>query len=1170
MVVLKRRRLLWVLALTVLGVLVILGSLPAWFPWVLRPMAEQLGANYARYERVGYQRFRLTGLSFTNHAGRFKAKQVEAFLPTAWLWRCFIGPKSAPFLLVDSWDWEAGPTRPRKRGSVSPAYQIFQEAGNEIAALQKWLPEAKMTQGAFHLEGQTVQIRQAVWANGTLSAQLANPRFNKSFHLLLAVQSLAPPKMELNLDCASCKFQSRCTITVGEHGLNFRGTALWLSNRITLRASLPEHSLLPATASLQADSFSLPAGLLRLRHYQNLTGSFNATWKTNRFKLNLMAKALPRSVNWPPVHIEVRAAGDTNLAEIDSVHISLPWVDAELSRWTRVLFKPPYLAQPATLDVKADLAKQPWFPAKGKLAGTAVFRSGTARFPKISFAVNGAGLSISNITARTLRLKGNAIWPLSDSITLDVEGLQIPHVKPLCLEASCQGRGMDLRKMQLDVKAGPSSLQMQGSAQLGGNKQELEVTALELSRSNQAQLHLKRPFKVTFQKTSPASSNSWLMALQPMIWSGKGGGLKLAAAAAWPHTGNFQISAHDLNSRLIQDFPEGSAPDVGLNRLNFAGGWTNGPVGFHFDSLAEWKTKDNLAFNIHAEASGGAKGISIRRLSVSSKTRNLCRAEGLLPIALEPAGSNGLLQINQGEPLRLLAVAQTNSIFWHEIATATGLSLNGPQLKVDVDGTWGAPHGQITLSAQCIQFPHIKHPLPTLEQIDLSAEVNPSEVRVSRFRFLLDGQPVQLTAQMPFQKDFWSSLMSRRRLPDWRGTTAHLKIENAKLAPFADLMPEILSPQGAVRADLALRPGGVLNGELAVTNAATLPLATLGAVRDIQFAVAFAGHTALLTNFSASIGGETLTADGRMPLNAQTWTGEGLPPFVIHLRGTNVPLVRKPSLLLRADLDLALTNPASGPGVLAGDVALRNSLFLANLQSLIPENAAAPTQHPPYFSVAARPWAGWHLNLRAHGDRFLRVQTPVFQGKVSATMQLRGTLGNPLALGEIKISSGIVTFPFGALNVDQGFVLLTSDNPYHPRLFITAQAQQFGYNLNLQVTGTADAPIVQFSSTPPLSSQQIVLMLSTGELPLGVGVNNSTQQRAQGLAMFFGKNLLSEFGLDLGNQNRLTFHVGQQISEAGRPTYEANYKISKRWSIVGEYDRFDQYDLNLKWNIYSK
>lgn len=95
-------------------------------------------------------------------------------------------------------------------------------------------------------------------------------------------------------------------------------------------------------------------------------------------------------------------------------------------------------------------------------------------------------------------------------------------------------------------------------------------------------------------------------------------------------------------------------------------------------------------------------------------------------------------------------------------------------------------------------------------------------------------------------------------------------------------------------------------------------------------------------------------------------------------------------------------------------------------------------------------------------------------------------------------------------------------------------------------------------------------MLTTGKVPQGIDVTTTTQQRAQGLALFVGKNLLSEFGIGGESESRLTIKSGEQISEAGRPTYEVDYKINDRWSIIGEYDRFDQYNLNLKWKVYSK
>ena len=122
----------------------------------------------------------------------------------------------------------------------------------------------------------------------------------------------------------------------------------------------------------------------------------------------------------------------------------------------------------------------------------------------------------------------------------------------------------------------------------------------------------------------------------------------------------------------------------------------------------------------------------------------------------------------------------------------------------------------------------------------------------------------------------------------------------------------------------------------------------------------------------------------------------------------------------------------------------------------------------------------------------------------------------------------------------------------------------------MEATGPVDQPVVQFSSVPGLSSEEIVLMLTAGQVPRGVGATATTQQRAQGLALFVGKNLLSDFGLGGGGQERLAIRSGQEISESGRPTYDIEYKITDKWSVIGEYDRFDQYNLNLKYKIYSK
>ena len=97
-----------------------------------------------------------------------------------------------------------------------------------------------------------------------------------------------------------------------------------------------------------------------------------------------------------------------------------------------------------------------------------------------------------------------------------------------------------------------------------------------------------------------------------------------------------------------------------------------------------------------------------------------------------------------------------------------------------------------------------------------------------------------------------------------------------------------------------------------------------------------------------------------------------------------------------------------------------------------------------------------------------------------------------------------------------------------------------------------------------------MLMLTAGQAPRGLAVTTTATQRAQGFGLFIGKGLLSELGFDSGGEERLTVQSGQQVTEAGKPTYDVEYKLDKNWSVIGEYDRFGDYDLDAKWKVYSR
>src|SRR5262249_21002966 len=108
-----------------------------------------------------------------------------------------------------------------------------------------------------------------------------------------------------------------------------------------------------------------------------------------------------------------------------------------------------------------------------------------------------------------------------------------------------------------------------------------------------------------------------------------------------------------------------------------------------------------------------------------------------------------------------------------------------------------------------------------------------------------------------------------------------------------------------------------------------------------------------------------------------------------------------------------------------------------------------------------------------------------------------------------------------------------------------------------------------FTSNPPLTSEQIILMVTAGEMPKKeTGV--STQEKASRLAMFLGKSILSKFSSDEGGADRLTVTSGENVTEQGKQTYSIEYKLSEHFWLVGEYDRFGALNAWLKWRVLEK
>jgi len=275
-------------------------------------------------------------------------------------------------------------------------------------------------------------------------------------------------------------------------------------------------------------------------------------------------------------------------------------------------------------------------------------------------------------------------------------------------------------------------------------------------------------------------------------------------------------------------------------------------------------------------------------------------------------------------------------------------------------------------------------------------------------------------------------------------------------------------------------------------------------------------------------------------------------------------------MILRAGLDLQLSRASpEDDGLIAGSVELRDSLFLQDLRNYTRRGAAGVSRRPPYFAVEQAPWNAMRLDVALKGEDFLRVRTPVFQGMVSVDMSLGGSLGQPLLLGQAESTEGAFVFPFARLPVEEVTARITRDDPTTLKLQGSGEGVAFGYQLNLTLGGTDAEPELFLSSIPSLPPEAILLMLASGAVPSQDGAELGSTQRAGRLALFLGQDIFSDL---LGGEgsNRLEIRTGDGLSPFRRTGNVLEYRLNDRWSVLGEYDEFGDYNIDFRRLLYDR
>ena len=1230
----KRRRWLLGLAILMAGLLFIWLLLPFWLPLLLRPLAQAAGANYDRYEGLGYTRFALHGVSFTNRTVTITANRMDALIPSVWLARLAWGRASTnPVVSVEAWELTVAPhgkSTPRTDTQIASTYGIVEDVMLILQEIKKYLPAARLSDGTVRVGDFVLTIPSAFWVTPRFQATAGHPKTGNT--ATIQVDLTQPSHYVLNCNSDSLHFNSVLDLTLNSTSLDLKAHGMWRQNPVELTATFGRENPLPSAAVLKVPEFTLRSKDLGLPVYEHIKGSISGRWDGARFQAGIHARSDSADPNHhlPPLQLNLEASGSTEQAMIESLTLTCSGAEARLRNTLQVFYQGELIREPAAIEVLADLGQMEATSLDGRVAGTLSFVPSENHLPTALFQLTASNAGRKELLAKTIEVIGALEWPwltvsnahaiFEDGSTvlvtgrtdlerrlvadgrisfqgtiarqwlppgchfqsmtltgtfhgpltnpihsgnLDVAGFVSTNFLPLGLHISWTGQGSKLSDLWLRAEGDDAVLTTRGAITVDPRKLHIGLSELAIRHHDRELLRLGKPTAIDFERR--AQSPSWSAEIAPVELLGPDARFHARGSLTWPDAGSFHLAATNLHSGIAAGFLHHHVTPVRVQEFSLIGGWTNGPAAFDARIHADVQTKPRFAFK--SDLVGTSSGLAVSNLDLFFQTSKVASASGFLPFVLTPSTTN-LAQLIPEGPLRLSATVQPDAGFASLLATNLGVVLVNPAASIELTGTGEAPEGRIALSANQIVPAKVVTNWPTIADFSTVLELGRAMARITTGHLTLQGEQVDFSAQTPLGETYWKNVL-RHPVPDLGMATGSLRIESANIAPFAKLFPQFLSPQGKVRAQLSLQPGFNLNGAIAVENASTAPLPDIGAFRDLNLTLRFNRNAMELSDATATLGGAPLALGGGANLTGTNWLQTLNFPFFLTIQGTNVPLARRPELIVRSDLDLRIARTNIAAPVIQGSVNLRDSSFVSNFDDLLPGGVRNPRRRPPYFSIDTPPLSNWHLAVAVTGTDFLRVRSSVFTGHISTMLKLQGTLKEPLVLGDVTVDSGMVRFPFAGLRVTQGVVSLASENPFEPRVSISASTRQFGYDLRMEITGPASGPSVQFSSSPPLNPEQILLMITAGEIPSG-SYAFTAEKRAQTLAVFLGRDLLTRLGVQDGGEQNLIVRSGEDISEAGRPTYHVEYRLSDRWSLIGEYDRFGDFNAGVKWRLYSK
>jgi hypothetical protein len=270
------------------------------------------------------------------------------------------------------------------------------------------------------------------------------------------------------------------------------------------------------------------------------------------------------------------------------------------------------------------------------------------------------------------------------------------------------------------------------------------------------------------------------------------------------------------------------------------------------------------------------------------------------------------------------------------------------------------------------------------------------------------------------------------------------------------------------------------------------------------------------------------------------------------------------------DADLVLSGSGDAQ-VLSGEIDVTRMEYLRGFNLLEQLASRAGDQSGP---LTTDPFMlGLRLNIEIRSDNGLSIDNELARVRAAMRLTLRGTAAYPSLTGRVEATEGTIFFRGSRFEISRASADFVDRNRIKPVLEIRAEADVKTYRLILDAVGEIDHLNLNVTSDPPMSTVDILSLLTTGKEGTGTGTSQHESQMAgmsaasvlsENLTGVIGKRVQRIFGLEsfrvdpflAGAENDPTARItiSERISKDLVVTFSRNLTTNQEQIVIIEYD----------------